>query len=73
MNIAAQRGFVREFDHIKGRGLIENEEGDFYPVRYSAILGEGVRSLRIGDPVSFEVECTQKGFNAVRVERTKQS
>jgi len=66
-----QKGIVREFDTIKGRGVIETERGERFPVRYSAIQGEGVRVLKCGDIVQFEVEQTPGLNNAVHVKRTR--
>lgn len=62
-------GVVREFDKIRGLGTIINEAGAQLRVRYSAIVGQGVRNLTSGDRVSFEIEQTLNGANAVRVAR----
>ena len=63
------RGIVREYDKVRGYGTIEVEDGEQVSVRYSAIAGEGVRMLRCGDRVSFMIERTQRGNNAVHVIR----
>lgn len=68
MNAPTMRGIVREFDVIKGRGTIETEQGARYPVRYSAIQGQGVRKLKTGDIVHFEVVESLNGATAVRVQ-----
>ena len=60
-------GIVREFDRTRGCGTIEEESGKQIFVRYSAITGAGVRVLKSGDRVSFEIEQTQRGPSAVRV------
>lgn len=65
--MAKQHGVVREFDSIKGRGVIETEGGDRFAVRYSAIQGQGVRALRCGDLVSFEPDQKPGTANTVRV------
>jgi cold shock protein len=62
-------GVVRQFDRTRGLGTIEEESGTEVLVRYSAILGQGVRTLKSGDRVAFEVEENQRGRNAVRVMR----
>ncbi len=67
--IRRSRGTVREFDRTRGFGTIQEDSGEQLFVRYSAILGEGVRILRCGDRVSFDVEQTTRGLNAVRVIR----
>jgi cold shock CspA family protein len=70
MNSSNQRGVVREFDTVRGRGIIQSESGEYFPVRYSAIAGTGIRKLGSGDRVIFEVEQNQSGFSAIHVMRT---
>ncbi len=61
-------GIVREFNIARGSGYIEMEgSGDPVFVRYSAIRGEGMRTLRIGQRVSFELEVNGRGLSALRV------
>ncbi len=62
-------GIVREFNMTRGRGFIELEGNNSPPVhvRYSAIRGEGVRTLYPGQRVSFELEQGSLGLNALRV------
>ena len=67
--IRRSRGIVREFDRARGLGIIQEESGEQIFVRYSAIIGEGVRILRCGDRVSFDVAQTSRGLNAVHVTR----
>ncbi len=71
MDLEARRyhGVVREFDRARGCGLIDLETGDCAFVRYSAIIGAGLRVLRTGDHVSFDLEVTPRGPTAVRVIR----
>ncbi len=62
-------GRVKWFNDQKGYGFIETEtQGDVF-VHYSAIEAEGFRSLQEGERVSFEVEETPKGPQAVNVKR----
>lgn len=62
-------GRVKWFNEKKGYGFIETEEqGDVF-VHYSAIEAEGFRTLSEGDRVSFEVERSPKGPQAIRVNR----
>ena len=62
-------GIVREFDKTRGYGFIDVENGESVLVRYSAIQGEGLRVLRIGDRVAFDVEHNLRGARAIRVTR----
>jgi len=62
-------GKVKWFNDQKGYGFIETEtEGDVF-VHYSAIDAQGFRTLQEGEKVSFEVEDTPKGPQAVNVKR----
>jgi CspA family cold shock protein len=63
------QGVVREFDKTRGCGTIEVETGEQVFVRYSAIVGQGIRTLQRGDHVAFDVEQSSRGPNAVRVKR----
>ncbi len=63
------KGRVKWFNDKKGFGFIEAEgQGDVF-VHYSSIEGSGFRSLKDGDQVSFEVENSPKGPQAVRVKK----
>jgi cold shock CspA family protein len=63
------QGIVLEFDRSRGMGVIALESGERASVRYSAIQGEGVRTLSVGDRVSFDLETTSRGLAAVHVVR----
>jgi CspA family cold shock protein len=60
-------GTVKWFNEAKGIGFIEREEGGDVFVHYSAIVGEGFKTLAEGDRVEFEVEDAPKGPRAANV------
>lgn len=62
-------GRVKWFNDKKGFGFIETEtHGDIF-VHFSNIEEDGFRSLQESERVSFEVEETSKGSQAVKVKR----
>ena len=60
-------GTVKWFSNEKGFGFIEREGGDDVFVHFSAIAGEGYKSLAEGQRVSFEVVQGDKGLQAANV------
>ncbi len=62
-----QKGQVKWFNEGKGFGFIEREEGPDVFVHFSAIQGEGFKSLIEGDAVEFEVIEDEKGLKAQNV------
>ena len=64
-------GTVKWFDDAKGYGFIERADGEDVFVHYSAIAGEGYKSLAEGSEVEFDVEEDQKGPRAANVVVTK--
>lgn len=65
----AMSGKVKWFNDSKGYGFIEREGQEDVFVHYSAIQGEGFRSLAPGDPVEFEVTQGPKGLLATVVRK----
>jgi len=62
-------GVVKWFSPKKGYGFITLQDGQEVFVHYSAIGGEGFRSLEQGDKVEFEVTEGPKGLQAANVMR----
>ena len=61
------KGQVKWFDQKKGYGFIAQEDGDDLFVHYSAIDGDGFKTLDEGDEVEFEVSQGKKGLQATNV------
>ena len=57
-------GKVKWYDENKGYGFITPEEGSDVFVHFSAIKGDGYKSLEEGDKVEFEITTDQKGSKA---------
>ena len=62
-------GTVKWFSPKKGYGFITLADGQEVFVHYTAIDGQGFRSLEQGDEVSFEVAQGPKGLQAAKVMR----
>lgn len=62
-------GTVKWFNDSKGFGFLEQENGEDVFVHFSAISGEGFKSLAEGDRVQFEVVKGPKGLQAANVTR----
>ena len=60
-------GKVKWFNDSKGFGFIEQEGGEDVFVHFSAIEGEGFKTLAEGESVSFEIQEGPKGRQAANV------
>ena len=63
------KGRVKWFNDAKGFGFIEQEGGEDVFVHFSAIIGDGFRTLSEGEEVEFELRETDKGLQASNVIR----
>lgn len=61
------QGTVKWFNAEKGFGFIEREDGDDVFVHFSAIQGEGFKSLEEGQKVNFEIVEGNRGAQAANV------
>ena len=62
-------GTVKWFNDSKGYGFISREDGPDVFVHHTAITGEGYRSLREGEKVTFDVQNGPKGLQAANVNK----
>ena len=60
-------GTVKWFNETKGFGFIEREDGPDVFVHFSAIQGDGFKTLADGQKVEFDVTDGQKGPQAENV------
>ena len=61
------QGTVKWFNNKRGWGFIVKEDGDDIFVHYSAIQGDGFKTLDEGQRVQFEIEEGDRGPAAANV------
>ena len=67
--MSTSTGHVKWFNNSKGFGFLVNEaDGQDIFVHYSAISGEGFKTLKEGQKVQFTIEEGEKGLQATNVE-----
>jgi CspA family cold shock protein len=63
------KGKVKWFSNQKGYGFVTSEDGKDVFVHFSAIKGDGYKSLGEGEEVEFEITQGPKGEQATNVTR----
>lgn len=61
------KGKVKWFNNQKGYGFITQESGEDVFVHFSAIKGDGFKTLEENQEVEFEIQQGDKGEQAINV------
>lgn len=65
------KGKVKWWDNKKGLGFIAQDGGQDVFVHHTAIIGDGFKTLREGEEVTFEIVNSDKGPKAEQVQRPR--
>ena len=63
------KGKIKWFSNQKGYGFVTCEDGKDVFIHFSAIVGDGYKSLAEGDEVEFEITQGPKGDQATNVKK----
>lgn len=63
------KGTVKWFNAEKGYGFITTEDGVDVFAHFSQIIGDGYKTLEENQEVNFEISTSDKGDQAVDIER----
>lgn len=64
-----QNGTVKWFNADKGYGFITGQDGQDVFVHFSAIQGDGYKTLDEGQAVSYDIEQSDRGPQAANVNK----
>lgn len=65
----SEKGKVKWFNASKGYGFIERENDTDVFVHYSAIVGDGYKTLEEGEEVEFDIVQGERGPQASNVKK----
>jgi len=66
-------GKVKWFNPRKGYGFVSTTDGQDIFVHYSNVAGEGYKTLKESDQVTFDIVEGEKGLRAENVESSQES